>query len=136
MASAWRPADQKPEKSPRGSLVNVEAIPFDVLAKGVTWDWTTFPEYMNAAQKRGIGLEVGFMAPLTPFRHFVMGEESMERSATPEETVKIAALLREAFVAGALGLSTTNGPQHIGYQGRPLACRLAAGRTTRRTATS
>jgi N-acyl-D-aspartate/D-glutamate deacylase len=81
---------------------------------------------MNAAQKRGVGLNVGFMAPLTPFRHFVMGEESMERAATKEETVKIAALLREAFAAGAMGLSTTNGPQHIGYQGRPLACRLSS----------
>lgn len=107
-------------------LVNVEAIPFDVLAKGVTWDWTTFPEYMNAAQKRGVGLNVGFMAPLTPFRHFVMGEESMDRAATPEETVKIKALIREALQAGAMGLSTTNGPQHIGYQGRPLACRLSS----------
>jgi N-acyl-D-aspartate/D-glutamate deacylase len=107
-------------------LVNVESIPFDVLAKGVTWDWTSFPEYMNAAEKRGIGLNVGFMAPLTPFRHFVMGEESMERAATKEETAKIAALLREALLAGALGFSTTNGPQHIGYQGRPLACRLAS----------
>jgi N-acyl-D-amino-acid deacylase len=107
-------------------LVNVEAIPFDVLAKGVTWDWTTFPEYMNAAQKRGVGLNVGFMAPLTPFRHFVMGEESMDRAATPEETAKIKALIREAMQAGAMGLSTTNGPQHIGYQGRPLACRLSS----------
>ncbi len=107
-------------------LVNVEAIPFDVLAKGVTWDWTTFPEYMNAAQKRGVGLNVGFMAPLTPFRHFVMGEESMDRAATTEETAKIKALIREAMQAGAMGLSTTNGPQHIGYQGRPLACRLSS----------
>jgi N-acyl-D-aspartate/D-glutamate deacylase len=107
-------------------LVNVEAIPFDVLAKGVTWDWTTFPDYMNAAQKRGVGLNVGFMAPLTPFRHFVMGEESMERAATAEETAKIKALIREALQAGAMGLSTTNGPQHIGFQGRPLACRLAS----------
>jgi N-acyl-D-aspartate/D-glutamate deacylase len=107
-------------------LVNVESIPFDVLSKGVTWDWTTFPEYMNAAQKRGLGLNVGFMAPLTPFRHFVMGEESMDRAATKEETVKVASLLREAVQAGALGFSTTNGPQHIGYQGRPLACRLSS----------
>lgn len=107
-------------------LVNVEAIPFEVLSKGVTWDWTTFPEYMNAAQKRGVGLNVGFMAPLTPFRHFVMGEESMERAATKEETAKIAALIREALSVGAMGLSTTNGPQHIGYQGRPLACRLSS----------
>ena len=107
-------------------LVNVEAIPFDVLAKGVTWDWETFPEYMDAAAKRGSGINLGFMAPLTPFRHYVMGEESMDRAATPEETAQIAALLREAMDAGAFGFSTTNGPQHIGYQGRPLACRLAS----------
>lgn len=107
-------------------LVNVEAIPFDVLAKGVTWDWETFPEYMDAAAKRGSGINLGFMAPLTPFRHYVMGEESMDRAATPEETTQIAALLREAMDAGAFGFSTTNGPQHIGYEGRPLACRLAS----------
>ena len=107
-------------------LVNVEAIPFDVLSQGVTWDWETFPEYMDAAARRGSGINLGFMAPLTPFRHYVMGEESMERAATPEETTRIAALLREAMAAGAFGFSTTNGPQHIGYQGRPLACRLAS----------
>ena len=97
-------------------LVNVEAIPFDVLSQGVTWDWETFPEYMDAAAKRGSGINLGFMAPLTPFRHYVMGEESMDRAATPAETSQIAALLREAMDAGAFGFSTTNGPQHIGYQ--------------------
>jgi N-acyl-D-aspartate/D-glutamate deacylase len=106
-------------------LVNVEAIPFDVLSKGVTWDWETFPEYMDAAAKRGSGINLGFMAPLTPFRHYVLGEESMDRAATPEERAQVAALLKEAMQAGAFGFSTTNGPQHIGYQGRPLACRLA-----------
>ena len=40
-------------------LVNVEAIPFEVLNKGVTWDWETFPEYMDAAAARGSGLEIG-----------------------------------------------------------------------------
>ncbi len=30
-------------------LVNVEAIPFEVLQAGITWDWETFPEYMDAA---------------------------------------------------------------------------------------
>jgi N-acyl-D-aspartate/D-glutamate deacylase len=86
-------------------LVNVEAIPFDVL---------------------GAGVNLGFMAPLTPFRHYVMGEESMEREATDDETRSIVGLLREAMQAGALGFSTTFGPQHIGYQGRPLACRQAS----------
>ena len=106
-------------------LVNVEAIPFDVLGKGVTWDWQTFPEYMDAAARRGSGINIGFMAALTPFRHFVMGEESMDRAATPEETARIKALIKEAVSAGAFGFSTTNVAQHIGYQGRPIACRQA-----------
>ena len=106
-------------------LVNVEAIPFDVLTKGITWDWETFPEYMDAAQKRGSGINVGFMAPLTPFRHFVMGEESMDRAATPQETAQIKALIKEAVAAGAFGFTTTNVAQHIGYKGRPIACRQA-----------
>ena len=107
-------------------LVNVEAIPFDVLSAGVTWDWESFPEYMDAAARRNPGVNLGFLAPLTPFRHYVLGEGSMERAATPEETRHIAELLGDAMRAGALGFSTTFGAQHIGFQGRPLACRLAS----------
>jgi N-acyl-D-aspartate/D-glutamate deacylase len=107
-------------------LVNVEGIPFDVLSAGVTWDWESFPDYMQAAARRRSGVNLGFMAPLTPFRHYVLGEESTERAASPEETQQIAGLLRGAIEAGALGWSHTFGPQHIGFQGRPLACRLAS----------
>jgi N-acyl-D-aspartate/D-glutamate deacylase len=107
-------------------LVNVEAIPFEVLSRGVTWDWETFPEYMDAAARRQPGLNQAFLAALTPFRHYVLGEESMERAATADETVAIARLLREAMDAGALGFTTTNVAQHIGFHGRPLACRLAS----------
>jgi len=107
-------------------LVNVEAIPFDVLSRGIGWEWETFPEYLQAAQKRGSGINLGFMAPLTPFRHYVMGEDSMERAATAAETSQIKALLKEAVAAGAFGFTTTAIPQHIGYKGRPLACRQAS----------
>jgi len=107
-------------------LTNVEAIPFDSLSKGVTWDWETFPQFLNAAQNRGAAINLGFLAPLTPFRHYVMGLESMDRAATADETQKIAALLGEAMDAGALGFSTTTLKQHIGFKGQPLACRLAS----------
>ncbi len=80
----------------------------------------------DAAARRGPGLNLGFYAALTPFRHYVLGEESMERAATPAETSQIATLLREAMDAGAFGFTTTNAAQHIGYQGRPLACRNAS----------
>jgi N-acyl-D-aspartate/D-glutamate deacylase len=107
-------------------LVNVEAIPFDVLERGISWDWETFPEYMDAAQRRKPALNLAFLAPLTPFRHYVLGEESMERAATPDETARIRALLAEAMDAGAFGFSSTILNQHLGFQGRPLACRNAS----------
>jgi N-acyl-D-aspartate/D-glutamate deacylase len=106
-------------------LVNVEGVPFDVLKRGVTWDWETFPQFMDAASNRGIAINLAFLAPLTPFRHYVMGEASMERAATTEEAASIRSLLKDAIAAGAFGFTTSTAPQHIGYKGRPLACRLA-----------
>jgi N-acyl-D-aspartate/D-glutamate deacylase len=107
-------------------LVNVEAIPFEVLDAGITWDWETFPQYMDAAARRKSALNLAFLAPLTPFRHYVMGEESMERSASSQEIGRISSLLGEAMDAGAFGFSSTLLNQHLGFQGRPLACRLAS----------
>jgi len=107
-------------------LTNVEAIPYESLNKGIKWEWETFPEFLDAAQKRGSAINLGFLAPLTPFRHYVMGKESMDRAASAEETKQIAALLAEAMAAGAMGFSTTTLKQHIGYHGSPLACRLAS----------
>ncbi|MBV9154508.1 MAG: amidohydrolase family protein, partial [Alphaproteobacteria bacterium] len=94
-------------------LVNVEGIPFEVLERGIRWEWQSFPEFLDAAEKRGSALNLGFIAPLTPFRHYVMGEASMERGATAEETAQIKQLIREAVEAGAFGFSTTVRNQHV-----------------------
>jgi len=107
-------------------LVNVEAIPYEVLAQGISWDWESFPEYMASAARRGPALNLAFLAPLTPLRHYVMGEASMERAATADETARIRALLAQAMDAGAFGFSSTILNQHLGFQGRPLACRNAS----------
>jgi N-acyl-D-aspartate/D-glutamate deacylase len=120
------PCKPKAREVAMRDLVNVEAIPFDVLNMGITWDWETFPEFLDAAARRNPSLNLGFIAPLTPFRHWVMGEASIERAATPDETAKIKALLGEAVDAGAFGFSTTILNQHLGFQGRPLACRNAS----------
>src|ERR671933_935659 len=88
-------------------LVNVEAIPFDVLAAGITWDWETFPQYLEAAERRRPAVNLAFLAPLTPLRHYVMGEASLERAAAAREIEQIAKLLAEAMDAGAFGFSST-----------------------------
>jgi N-acyl-D-aspartate/D-glutamate deacylase len=107
-------------------LVSVEGMSFDVLARGIPWDWESFPDYMRAAERRGLAVNLGFLASLTPFRSYVMGEDATMRGANPDEAASIAALLREAVAAGALGIATTRYTQHIGYNGRPLACRMAS----------
>ena len=107
-------------------LVNVEAMPQDVLLNGVAWDeWESFPQYMEAIEKRGVGLNVGFLVPLSSFRYYVMGSEASEREATSVELARMVQLFRQAMEAGAYGFSLSLLNQHIGYQGKPLASRMA-----------
>jgi N-acyl-D-amino-acid deacylase len=109
-----------------GDLVNVEAIPLDVMRRGIGWEWESFGEYMDALARRPLGINVAPLVPLTPLRHYVLGEASFDRAATPEESATLGRLFGEALDAGAFGLSTTMLANHVGDQGRPLACRLAS----------
>jgi N-acyl-D-aspartate/D-glutamate deacylase len=109
-----------------GDLVNVEAIPLDVMRQGIGWEWESFGEYMDALGRRPLGINVAPLVPLTPLPHNVLGEASFDRAATPDETATLARLYGEALDAGAFGLSTTILQNHVGDQGRPLACRLAS----------
>ena len=109
-----------------GDLVNVEAIPLDVMRRGIDWTWETFPQWMDAVAGSRLGINVAPLVPLTPLRHYVVGEASFDRAATAGETAAMARLLDEAMGAGAFGLSTTMLPNHVGHEGRPLACRQAS----------
>jgi N-acyl-D-aspartate/D-glutamate deacylase len=109
-----------------GDLVNVEGMSLDVLQRGVHWAWESVGEYLNAIAANGLGVNVGLMVPLSPLRQYVLGEESKERAATGKEIQQLRTLFRAAMDAGAFGFSTTVLPQHLGFQGRPLPCRLAS----------
>jgi len=107
-------------------LVNVEAIPYDVMKAGIDWQWERYGEYLDAIDRRGLGINVAGLVAFTPLRHYVMGEASFERAATGDEIAAMRRLLREAMEAGAFGFSTTTSSNHVGYGGRPLACRNAS----------
>jgi N-acyl-D-aspartate/D-glutamate deacylase len=107
-------------------LVTVEGIDKEVLMQGVRWEWESYPQYLDAAEKNGSALNRAFLAPLAPFRTYVIGREANERAATSEETTKIAQLLQQAMEAGAWGITTTFNRQHIGHGGKPLSARLAS----------
>jgi N-acyl-D-aspartate/D-glutamate deacylase len=107
-------------------LVNIEDLDFEVMKAGLDWQWESFPEYMNFLDRRHLGINVACLMAFTPLRHYVMGEAALERRATPDEIVTMQRLMGEALKQGAFGFSTSFMFRHIGYRGRPLACRNAA----------
>ena len=109
------------------TLENVEGMSLDALVAGVGDDWPfeTFPQYLDAVERRGSAINVGALIGHTPLRLFVMGEESTEREATDDEIAKMRAIVREALDAGALGFATSQAPTHVGYGGRPVPSRAA-----------
>ena len=107
-------------------LVIIEGMPRSAIEAGLDWQWQSFPEYMQAVTEKGIGINVGFLAPITPFRHFVMGDDAIERPANQQEQQQIGDLLSESFAAGALGFATSKLAVDVGYKGKPVASRLAS----------
>ena len=110
------------------TLENVEGMSLDALRAGVGEDWgfETFPEYLDAIERRGTAIHVGALLGHTPLRMYVMGEEATEREATPEEVEAMRKLVAEGMSAGALGFATSQSPTHVGYEGRPVPSRAAS----------
>src|SRR5262245_41759521 len=109
------------------TLEKVEGMSLACLEAGLGADWPfeTFPQYLDAVERRGMAINVGAFVGHTPVRLYVMGEEATERAATPDEVARMRALVAEALAAGALGFATSKAPTHVGYAGRPVPSRVA-----------
>jgi len=109
------------------TLEKVEGMSLEALEAGLgeRWPFETFPEYLDAVERRGTALNVGVLLGHTPLRLYVMGEEATERPATPDEVARMRALVREAIDAGALGFATSKASTHVGYGGKPVPSRAA-----------
>jgi N-acyl-D-aspartate/D-glutamate deacylase len=93
--------------------------------RGASWEWESFGDYMGSIARRGIALNAAFLVPLSALRFYVIGEDASERAATPAEVEQMARLFRDAMNAGAYGFSLSTIRRHMGFQGKPLASRLA-----------
>ncbi len=109
------------------TLEKVEGMSFDALVAGLgeDWDFESFPEYLDAVEKRGSVINIAAMIGHTPLRLFVMGEESTERAASDEEVAQMREIVADALRAGAIGFATSKSPTHMGWGGRPVPSRLA-----------
>lgn len=109
------------------TLEKVEGMSLEALEAGlgVDWPFETFPQYLDALEKRGAAINVAALFGHTPLRLYVMGEESTERAAAPDEIAKMKKLVREAMDAGAIGFGTSVAVSHNGYAGKPVPSRQA-----------
>ena len=99
-------------------MEGVEDIPGSALSEGITWEWTSFPEYLDAVEGMSRVLDVGAQVAHGPLRGYVMGDRgAANEPATDEDLARMAKLVDEAIVAGALGFSTSRTPLHRSKQG-------------------
>ena len=113
-------APAKPDKHDWliGLMEGVEDIPGTALAEGMTWDWETFPEYMDALAKRPRTIDVATHVPHGAVRAYVMGDRGARNEVpTEHEIAQMSAIVEDGLKAGALGFSTSRTVLHKSIDG-------------------
>ena len=95
-------------------MEGVEDIPGIVLSEGLPWNWSTFPEYLDALEVRQFDIDVAAQIGHAPLRIHVMGDRGAE-----QDKAEMARLAAEAVKAGALGFTTSRTILHRSSDGQP-----------------
>jgi N-acyl-D-aspartate/D-glutamate deacylase len=109
-----------------GTFVRVEAMPRASLQAGIPWKWSTHGEFLDALERKPLGLNVATLVGHCAVRQYAMGEASVEREANDAEIGEMEELVRQGMNAGAFGFSTNANQSHYREDGKPVASRFAA----------
>ncbi|MGA0238176.1 MAG: N-acyl-D-amino-acid deacylase family protein [Acidimicrobiales bacterium] len=108
-------------------MEGVEDIPGAALSEGIAWEWETFPEYLDALDKRRWSVDIGTQIAHGAVRAYVMGPRGARNEpADATEIAAMAAIVRDAVAAGALGVSTSRTIAHRAMDGEPVPGTFAA----------
>jgi len=101
-----------------GLMEGVEDIPGTALHQGIAWEWETFPQFLDALERRRFALDIGTQVPHGSVRAYVMGERGAKNEpANGDDVREMAAIVREAIEAGALGFSMSRTLMHRAIDG-------------------
>jgi N-acyl-D-aspartate/D-glutamate deacylase len=106
-------------------LARVEGMPFEALAAGVDYTWSSFGEYLDRLDGR-LGVNAAFLVGHSAIRRVVMGEAGSSDRATPEQIDKMVELLHESLAAGGYGFSTSLNAAHNDHRGVAIPSRHAS----------
>lgn len=110
-----------------GLMEGVEDIPGTALAEGLTWDWESFPDYLDALDRQHWTVDVGTQIAHGAVRAYVMGDRGAHNEpATPDDIAEMKAIVKAAVAAGALGFSTSRTIAHLAIDGEPVPGTFAA----------
>ena len=108
-------------------MESVEDIPRDSILDGLSWNWTTYGEYLADLDRLPKGINAGGMIGHCAIRHHVMGERGLswgeaegDEVATDDDIAAMCDLVDEAMGAGALGFATSRTLLHHVPDGRPV----------------
>jgi N-acyl-D-aspartate/D-glutamate deacylase len=108
-------------------MEGVEDIPGTALAEGLEWGWESFPEYLDVLERLPHAVDIGTQIAHGPVRTYVMGERGARNEpATREDIAQMAAIVKQAIEAGALGFSTSRTIVHRAVDGEPVPGTFAA----------
>ena len=99
-------------------MEGVEDIPGAALHEGLSWEWRSFAEYLDAVDSIPHDVDIGAQLPHGAVRLHVMGERGAAReAATPDDIVRMADIAAAAMEAGALGFTTSRTMNHRSSKG-------------------
>ncbi|MEM1131327.1 MAG: D-aminoacylase [Pseudomonadota bacterium] len=101
-----------------GLMEGVEDIPGTALAEGMTWNWETFPEYMDALEAMPRTVDVATHVPHGAVRAYVLGDREKPGAVPTEDDIqKMSEIVEGGLRAGALGFSTSRTVLHRSVDG-------------------
>lgn len=106
-------------------LSAVEDIPTAAMAAGIDWTWETFPEYLATVERLPKAINYGMYIGHSALRMYVMGRRALSEKATEDDMTRMAAAVKEALRAGAMGFSSSRASTHVTPDDTPVASRIA-----------
>lgn len=122
----------KPDMRERYMLMmeNTEQVPIHAQRAAMSWDWESFPEWMEHLKRVPKGINLACFLPLNPLLIYTMGVDAAKsRPANRAEMQAMKDILHRSMDAGAIGFAFSYHGEHnshCDFDGTPMPTDIMA----------